>query len=149
MNIVMLFKILSICKGGGYKYCRTFPKHPKANSKGLYPLHRVVMENKLGRLLRSDEDVHHINHDKDNNKPKNLENINKSKHGKLHAKTVKDIHLICPLAECKNKFVLKPHLYRLRKKRNKSNQVFCSPKCATLAYFKKLRGGEVVISSRS
>lgn len=65
-GISVLFEILSVCKGGGYRYCRTSPKHPKANSKGLYHLHRVLMENKLGRLLRDDEDVHHKDEDKSN-----------------------------------------------------------------------------------
>jgi hypothetical protein len=79
-----VFKILSICKGGGYQYCRTDPPHPKRNSKGLYPLHRVVAENKIGRLLESWEHAHHVDGDKFNNSEENLEVLTASEHGKHH-----------------------------------------------------------------
>jgi hypothetical protein len=81
-----MFEIVSICKGGHYRYCRTIPKHPKANAKGLYPLHRVLMENKLGRLLTSEEFVHHIDENKTNDSPDNLELMTRSAHAAHHAK---------------------------------------------------------------
>lgn len=107
-------------------YCRTDPPHPKANSKGLYPLHRVVCENKLGRLLNSWEDVHHMDEDKFNNSPENLEALPKSEHATLH-NVVAAVELVCPI--CASQFKLKPHAYRLRIKRNKSGGVFCSRAC--------------------
>ncbi len=121
-----MFEIISICKGGGYMYCRTNPLHPRANSKGLYPLHRVIVENKINRLLYFGEDVHHINKNKQDNRPENLEVLNKSEHATLHRK-VNVIELICPL--CNKKFYLKPYAYNLRMKRNKSKLVFCSRSC--------------------
>lgn len=47
-------------------------------------VHRVVMEQKLGRKLRSSEIVHHINHDKTDNRTKNLAITNRSEHATHH-----------------------------------------------------------------
>ncbi len=108
-------------------YCRTIPKHPKANSKGLYPLHRVRMENKLGRLLKEGEDVHHVDEDKKNNAPSNLEVKTKSEHGKEHNKPLPLVKCVCPV--CDKKFKITGYALRLRKGRNKSGKIFCSRKC--------------------
>lgn len=52
---------------------------------GKYVLeHRYVMEQQLGRKLRSDEEVHHVNGNKLNNLPDNLVLLSKSDHAKLH-----------------------------------------------------------------
>ena len=123
-----MFKILSTCKGGGYNYCRTNPIHPKANSKGLYPLHRVIVENKLNRLLRDSEDVHHIDEDKTNNNPENLKVLTKAEHTRLHlTKSIEDVSIKCP--KCGNVFKISPRALRLRLGRNKSGEVFCSRSC--------------------
>ncbi len=47
-------------------------------------LHRYVMEEYLGRRLSREEHVHHINHDKKDNRIENLQIISNSEHGKLH-----------------------------------------------------------------
>ena len=49
-------------------YC---PDHPHARN-GCVAEHRLVMERKIGRLLRPEEVVHHINRVLADNKPENL-----------------------------------------------------------------------------
>lgn len=63
-------------KGGKYKRSGYWfiyqPKHPFANSTGYIRKHRLIMEKKIGRLLKKEEVVHHINGVKNDNKPENL-----------------------------------------------------------------------------
>jgi hypothetical protein len=62
-----------------------YPTHPNAwkNSKSVY-FHRLVMENKLNRYLEDFEHVHHIDENRLNNDPENLEILTSSEHCKLH-----------------------------------------------------------------
>jgi hypothetical protein len=50
-------------------YCKN---HPNADCKGYVREHRLVMEKHIGRLLTSDEVVHHIDNSPSNNKIENL-----------------------------------------------------------------------------
>lgn len=65
--------------------------------------HRWVMEQVLGRKLRSDEHVHHINHDRLDNRPENLEVVSPAEHGLRH--TVHPISKPCVI--CGKEFT--PH----------------------------------------
>lgn len=61
-------------------------KHPKSRRKdGYIQEHRLIMEEFLGRELEEDEDVHHINGDKQDNRIENLSVIKRSEHMRLHA----------------------------------------------------------------
>ena len=46
--------------------------------------HRAIIEKYLGRKLNNDEVVHHINHDKTDNRIENLEVMQRSLHISLH-----------------------------------------------------------------
>ena len=53
--------------------------------RGWVPEHRWLMEQKVGRPLRRDEHVHHIDHVRDNNDLSNLELLSAKEHLRMHA----------------------------------------------------------------
>jgi hypothetical protein len=88
-------------KGGRRKYCsyecywdslkRKYPKDKREyigkRINGVrVRLHRHIMEEKIGRKLKRNEIVHHINGDKHDNRIENLEIISQSEHIKKHFK---------------------------------------------------------------
>lgn len=60
------------------------PEHPAAQQNGYVYRYRLVMEEKLGRLLKGDEIVHHIDGDESNDHPDNLEVMTQSEHARLY-----------------------------------------------------------------
>ena len=52
-------------------------------------VHRAVMEQVLGRKLRSDEIVHHIDGNKLNNDPSNLMIVTREEHARIHSEDIK------------------------------------------------------------
>jgi len=66
-------------KGGKYKDSKSgyimvyLPEHKSANKKGYLPEHRLIMEQYLGRELKPNETVCHINKRNDDNRLDNLE----------------------------------------------------------------------------
>ena len=60
------------------------PKHPKAHSDGYVMLHTVLMERNIGRYLEPNEVVHHITHNRKDNRIENLKLMDKKEHMKLH-----------------------------------------------------------------
>lgn len=80
-------------KGIGHKKNRSdgyiaiyFPDHPKSNKDGYIMEHDLVMECFIGRHLKEEEIVHHINHKRNDNRIENLKLMTKSEHMSMHAK---------------------------------------------------------------
>lgn len=78
-----MWKIEKIIKKGEYLYC-IVRDHPRRTKNDYVLLHRVVVENHLGRLLTPDEVVHHKDGDKFNNSIDNLEVLGNSQHVREH-----------------------------------------------------------------
>jgi hypothetical protein len=65
--------------------------HPRAHKyTGFVFEHIAVAENNIGRRLKPDECVHHINGIKDDNRPDNLMVMTKSDHMRFHGKERKN-----------------------------------------------------------
>lgn len=80
----------------GYKY-KYAKEHPFSDKAGYIKEHRVIVENFIGRLLKKEEVVHHIDGDRLNNNVNNLMIFkNQSCHMKFHLK-MKQFGLTNPL----------------------------------------------------
>lgn len=66
-------------------YC---PDHPHAHQDGYVMLHTVLIERLIGRYLENDEVVHHINHDRSDNRIENLLLMKKKDHMSMHMKEI-------------------------------------------------------------
>lgn len=60
------------------------PKHPHAHANGYMGEHIIILEKKLGRKLKHDEVVHHINEIRNDNREENLMLMTKDEHNKFH-----------------------------------------------------------------
>ena len=117
----------NIKRNDGYIYAKV-PEHPNATTNGYVLMHRIVMENYIGRLLTDNEVVHHIDEDKSNNDITNLQLMVIEEHAKLHAskRTRKIVLLKCP--QCDKEFQIYKNESFLQKK-NKYQCTCCSNEC--------------------
>lgn len=107
----------------GYRVVRC-EGHPRAWKKGSYVyVHRIVAEIKLGRLLRPGEVAHHIDEDKLNNSPENIEVLSKPAHTSKHSRRGRTMSAL-KCMNCGESFE--------REKRKVANpkRTFCSKSCA-------------------
>lgn len=97
------WKIKKVVSKGDYLYA-VVDDHPRRTKNNYVLLHRVIIENHLGRILNHDEIVHHKNHDRKDNRIENLEVMTNKEHSKHHAATKgrKYAELKCP--NCDNIF---------------------------------------------
>lgn len=79
-----------IIKDSGYMLIYD-PNHPNCDKKGYVPVHRLVVEKHLGRILSKNEVVHHINKDKTNNNFENLQVLTSSEHAHIHSPEEKKV----------------------------------------------------------
>lgn len=95
--------------------------HPMASKDiGKVMVHRHEASIKYGRVLTSDEHVHHIDGNKLNNSHDNLEVLSSSEHGREHMPKVYDRYIVsCNV--CGTKF---------ETSKNSTKQYTCSAKCA-------------------
>jgi len=113
-------KIRFISNVNGYKRF-VDKKHPLANSDGTVYYHRHLASLKIGRWLKSNEVVHHIDGNKKNNSMENLVVLTFTEHGKRHARG-KRITKTC--IYCGNTFSVK--------NKRKDTAKYCSSKCQGL-----------------
>ena len=74
---------------GGYKEVYVNRTHPYRPNQNWVREHIIIVENHIGRKLKENEVVHHIDGDKDNNNISNLDVCTVSEHNNCHAKAEK------------------------------------------------------------
>ena len=112
------------------------------DKKQVVPYARYLMEQRLGRKLNDDEEVHHIDHDKTNDVIENLEVVNSTEHRKHHNPLkYKDTIEQCYICGKSFTFTAKQHCNKYRERNRKPDTVdkyFCSRRCSGI-YGKKIQ----------
>jgi hypothetical protein len=123
-----LWNIVGLASHGNYIYA-IVPDHPNRDANNYVLLHRIVIENKIGRLLTKDEVVHHIDNNGKNNDPENLILTTRSEHKSKYHKEFENGHftdLICD--NCGSHFQRK---FNGKNKNNSENKHdFCRKACS-------------------
>jgi hypothetical protein len=127
-----MWEIEKTVSKGDYNYC-VVRDHPKSTKNDYVLEHRVVVENSIGRMLKENEVVHHINEDKKDNRLENLQIMTRSEHASHHApKGRAMVKLICP--ECELQFERERRQTHIVKPKQK--RTFCCRSCSAKYYSK-------------
>lgn len=113
---------LKIDKGTGYKYFIDKESELSTGNSGRVYYHRFIVSLYEGRILGSNEHVHHRDGNKLNNSILNLEILSSSEHCKIHNPSNKGIG-IC--VRCEKEF-----------KKDKEYSKFCSTICRDTEHIK-------------
>ena len=96
----------------GYRLIKVLD-HPNAQGGKWVPEHRLVMEKYLKRFLTKNEDVHHINGNRLDNRLKNLEILDRQSHMRIeYGWEKRSNRWFKPCRECKRQLPLEN--YRMR-----------------------------------
>lgn len=80
----------------GYVLLRVGADDRRADVRGYAYEHRVAAESKLGRPVLASEEVHHVDGDRANNAPGNLEVLTRSEHRVKHRRRARTEPLRMP-----------------------------------------------------
>lgn len=126
INGALIWNIKKFVSKGDYYYA-VVPGHPNANKNNYVLAHRIIMENHLGRLLDSDEVVHHKDGNKKNNSITNLQVMTAKDHCSHHANEIGETMLQLKCPNCGNIFSKPRNKTHIGKSQGKST--FCSASC--------------------
>jgi hypothetical protein len=122
-----MWNIKKIVSKGDYYYA-VVTNHPKRTTNNYVLLHRVLMENHLGRILNDNEVVHHINEQKKDNRIENLEVLDFREHIRFHKFQQGKNMVVLKCPSCGEEFEREKRQTHLIKKKN--NYTCCSKKCS-------------------
>ncbi len=141
-----MWAIEKIVSKGKYNYA-IVRNHPKRTKNDYVLEHRVIVENNIGRLLLSNEVVHHINGKYKDNRIENLQVMTNSEHTKLHGKQIlrKWVQLKCPI--CGGVFERKHSKTHLSKHNSTTTccSRLCGGKMSMMRHFKRVEESDTII----
>jgi len=101
--------------------------------------HRIVVERAIGRRLSSDEHVHHINGNRQDNRLENLEVLSNAEHQRVHDHAAKwrKPKVACKCQQCGAVYWRKPSRAAITKYCSRS----CRSRAVSTARWAKVRSG--------